>query len=339
MPASSTPRSAAGGWCPRVRASASASAASCRAAASATTRDGRDSRATGLRSAQVVTAAGEVVTASVDEHPELFWALRGGTGGTFGVCTELEFDAARRAERRHRLLPLHVDGGRCRARDARGAQCHRRDRAGLNPAPLQACRPPRSDRTGRMRRWTCSFEVMSRFRGRLQGDRRAVARRSTTPDAGHPYRTVLGRWRRGSPTPSRRTTPGVTSRGSPVPPCRGRRSNASSKSIADAPSRSPETNVQFWMIGWVGGRVVDSIGRTETAYVHRGMTELLRPTPVWANLTDAALVAGSRVMDVGGDRRPRTAHPARELPELPESGDRGLARAVLRREPRPAAAG
>ena len=47
-----------------------------------------------LRSAQVVTAAGEVVTASADEHPELFWALRGGTGGTFGVCTELEFDAA-----------------------------------------------------------------------------------------------------------------------------------------------------------------------------------------------------------------------------------------------------
>jgi FAD/FMN-containing dehydrogenase len=44
-----------------------------------------------VRAVELVTADGELIRASDDDNSDLFWGLRGGGGGSFGVVTALEF--------------------------------------------------------------------------------------------------------------------------------------------------------------------------------------------------------------------------------------------------------
>ena len=44
-----------------------------------------------LLEAEIVTADGQIVRASADENPDLFWACRGGGGGNFGIATSFTF--------------------------------------------------------------------------------------------------------------------------------------------------------------------------------------------------------------------------------------------------------
>jgi FAD/FMN-containing dehydrogenase len=55
-----------------------------------------------LLSAEVVLADGSLLTARADQHPDLFWALRGG-GGNFGIVTTLDLQL-------HQFGPMVVTG-------------------------------------------------------------------------------------------------------------------------------------------------------------------------------------------------------------------------------------
>ncbi|SUA81318.1 Uncharacterized FAD-linked oxidoreductase yvdP [Nocardia otitidiscaviarum] len=81
-----------------------------------------------LRSAQVVLATGEQVTASATEHPDLFWGLRGG-GGNFGIVTEFEFAL-------HRVGPIRFFCGYFTLDDARHVLTTWRDRMPTAPEEL-----------------------------------------------------------------------------------------------------------------------------------------------------------------------------------------------------------
>ena len=85
-----------------------------------------------LVSAEVVLADGRRVRASADEHPDLFWALRGG-GGNFGVVTSFEL-------RLHPLGPeVFLLNVAYPLEDARACSP-----AGATPSPTRptSCRPP-----------------------------------------------------------------------------------------------------------------------------------------------------------------------------------------------------
>lgn len=69
-----------------------------------------------LAAVEVVTADGRHLRADATEHPDLFWALRGG-GGNFGVATAFEFDLHHVGALRYQVSYYALDDGKALLRD------------------------------------------------------------------------------------------------------------------------------------------------------------------------------------------------------------------------------
>ena len=97
-----------------------------------------------LVSAEVVTADGRVVTASADDNPDLYFAIRGG-GGNFGVATRLDLRAARVSDVVFGTAPIdpsQLASAVCGVRDAMRDAPRALGVTVVKPPPLGPPTPP-----------------------------------------------------------------------------------------------------------------------------------------------------------------------------------------------------
>ncbi|MFL5830566.1 MAG: FAD-binding oxidoreductase [Solirubrobacteraceae bacterium] len=243
---------------------------------------------------RVVTADGSVLRVDPSNHHDLFWACRGGAGGSFGINTEFTFRLPRIPRRDVAFYRFDWRGA-----DAAAAVLGAFDKllktapAALNAVAMAQASPvgPGGPRE--------AIDVFSRgqFIGPLSELQTLV--QPLIDAAGVPAKTVFqtkSYWDMQRMFASAETTRhsfGDISRYStkPLP-------DAVTAKVADllaeCPTRTAESNGSMWSLGWVGGPVMNAVGRRDTAYVHRDALTLLRATPVWAR--DAPKSVGEGLM-------------------------------------------
>lgn len=235
-----------------------------------------------LQASRIVTASGEILDIDATNNADLFWACRGGAGGNFGINTSFTFDMVEVPQH-----PVSFYRFEWRGADAAAAVMSAFD-ALLQTAPpaLNAVVMAEASEVGAGGPEE-AIQVMSRgqYIGPVDELRDLVA---PLLAAATPVKQMLEEmtfWQIQRMIASAEPDPhsfGDISRfaAAPLPDS----AIASMVDLlVDCPIRTADANGSIWSLGWVGGDVVNSIPRTETAYVHRNVTTLLRPTTVWPN--------------------------------------------------------
>jgi FAD/FMN-containing dehydrogenase len=233
-----------------------------------------------LRASRIVTAAGKVLELDGSHHPDLFWACRGGAGGSFGINSEFTFKLKRIPRRDVAFYRFDWRGA-----DAAAAVFRAFDRI-LQSAPpaLNAVAMAQASPVGPGGARE-AIDIFSRgqYIGPVDDLRELVA---PLLAAATPVKTQLETktfWDMQATFASKEAewhSWGDISRYSraPLP------DSVIAKVVdlvAECPTRTTTTNGSMWSLGWIGGDVVNAYGRKDTAYVHREMLTLLRATPVW----------------------------------------------------------
>ena len=236
-----------------------------------------------LVSSRIVTADGRVRRIDADHHPDLFWACRGGAGGSFGVNTQFTFHL-KRIPRTDVAFYRFDWRGADAAAAVLGAFDHvlAKAPAALN-AVAQAQAVPLA--AGENKRDAVTVFSRGQYIGPLSELKELV--QPLIDAAGPPAKTQLETFkywdmqRMFASSEAERHGFGDLSRYSnkPLP---DRVVAKVADLLANCPSRDAESNGSMWSLGWIGGPVVDSFRPRETAYVHRDMLTMLRATPVWA---------------------------------------------------------
>jgi FAD/FMN-containing dehydrogenase len=228
-----------------------------------------------LREVSMVTADGEVVTANSSVNPDLFWGLRGGAGGNFGIVTDLTYDLVEVPVTRATTFRLQFSGIEAVADAGRAWQRARRNGGRLISGSWFTSRT--------------ADGVWCSVRGQMlagEADTRAAlapllaVRPTSTEIEVRPWWDAY-RWYRTPVSPNNTFWDRSLYGERDLP-------DAALGDIARMIDRFPRPGSAFGgfqLLGWVGGRVND-VPATSTAYVHRSARWILETMSGWADPVD-----------------------------------------------------
>ncbi len=241
-----------------------------------------------LLSTTIATAYGDLVEASPEKNKDLFWACRGGAGGSFGVNTSFKFKLTKAPKTVTYFRYVWHGADFAEKLFAAFNKLMADGESRLNAVAMaQAIEGP---------------EIYVRSRGQYIGPKAELLELlSSYPSPQRtkeePITEEKTFWEAAEiftdPPPASSHSFGDISRYAKAPIS----DTAISKLVEllkKCPGRSNTAYGSMWSLGWVGGDKINSVARTDTAYVHRGMSTLLRPTCTWPD--DAHSSVGNELL-------------------------------------------